>query len=65
MKEAAVKEALEVAERRHTKELRAALKRLRTEMDTDKERAMEKQKQVTNLCLLLKWQHNQYTRCRD
>ena len=50
MKEAAVKEALEAAERRHTRELRAALHRLQKQADDDKEKSMARQKKV-NTCI--------------
>lgn len=42
-KKRAVKEALEAAERRHTRELRASMKRLHKEMDDDKTRALDRQ----------------------
>ena len=46
MKEAAVKEALAIAERRHVRELRTALKKQHKELEDDKTKSMEKQKQV-------------------
>lgn len=46
-KAAAVQEAVEAAERRHTRELRAAIKRLQTELEQDKARALERQKRVS------------------
>ena len=46
-KQRAVDEALKEAEKRHSRELRAALKRLEKTLVEDKEHALSKQQQVT------------------
>lgn len=47
----ALEEAVERAEARATKELKAALKRLREEKEEERKRALEKQKQVGRLSM--------------
>ena len=49
MKETAVRDALNAAEKRHTRELRAALRRLRQEADDERRRQLDSQKQVTRV----------------
>lgn len=47
----ALEEAVERAEARATKELKAALKRLREEKEEERKRALDKQKQVSRLSM--------------
>lgn len=47
----ALEEAVEKAEARATKELKAALKRLREEKEEERKRALDKQKQVGRLSM--------------